>query len=529
MNERSFPEQYLDMLCHKLPVVKRIITEYGECSLLQYLQHFAPRFEPSYQPIDDFLQVVHDYTERLLGKTLAQQVIQDIASFPLLLTANHLGVDSYSQFIQANILIALRVLSGPWQATTVPVFSCGHIPVNNAAYPRGILLYQTTPEELDSLPLKLPIFPNKYRSWMVSVLPAFKERMITRANAALSNLPLSSVRAKNALHTILSEDYLNDSVKNLALYSHQCTVLNGRLWKRVFRTSSEVPELVYLEHEKIIAELLQRDLMNHDSLVWNMLFTPELCHQVLVELDGIPGCWQRAILAHRLQLSSQKIPVNTLEMPLKKELEVSGTMFFWGIDHRGRRVPLSLEETQNYQTKVLRGVNDHGKIFEVPFTEKALIHGLRTHKLIPSGFMCFLPLAFARGIICVGGYFQCEYLPAMQRGLVKVLRNIPGFQQIADLLEKVPTDTYLFGMLGVMTMIDDTYLVPAGPIEMIAGGGITGADIEKILSLSVRDAHLAALNDSLLNDVPPQFCRPGWKTQIAKESVGVLGERVVIK
>ena len=130
---------------------------------------------------------------------------------------------------------------------------------------------------------------------------------------------------------------------------------------------------------------------------------------------------------------------------------------------------------------------------------------------------------------CVGGYFQCEYLPKMQAGLVKALQKTAGYQDVADLVEGVTTDTYLSGMQAVMARINEDTLVPAGPIEIIAGGGLTDDDIQQILSLTVRDAHLASLFETVPDIVPWTVKTPDWKKQLAIDCCQMLRRRVVIK
>jgi len=138
-------------------------------------------------------------------------------------------------------------------------------------------------------------------------------------------------------------------------------------------------------------------------------------------------------------------------------------------------------------------------------------------------------LSFARGITCVGGYYQCEYLPLMQEGLIKALKNTFGYHDVASFVASVTTDTYLSGMQAVMIRVKEDALVPAGPVEIIAGGGLTDKDINKILSLSVKDAHLASLFETIPDFVPWVIKSPSWKEQLALDCFRILERRVVIK
>jgi len=527
----SFAEHYLGQVSSKLPVVRQILQQYGHVPLGTYFDRFSQITPPPYQPREDVWDCIYEYAAPLLGKTLAAQVIQDIAAYPVLLTANHLGVDYYSQFMQASLLMAVMSMSGVNNSKTVPVFSCGHIPLNNTAYPRGILVYQAAAKKLETLPVKLPIFPERLRSHLVSVLPSFDLEMLKRASSTVLRMTgkhLISGDIGNTLTMLLDEEYFPVLVRALPFYSQQCTLVNHRIWRRLFTASMTVPDLVYLEHEKILTLLLRKDLRNQRSLTWQVFFDAELRTPVLEALDGVPGCWEYRKLKQRYQTTLDGRTVRSVKGPLKRELELGGTVFFWAVDREGRRVPLFLDDCGE-KGLFLHGVNDYGERLEFPFTPEVIIRNLSAYHLIPSGFTCFLPLAFARGIICVGGYFQCEYLPAMQKGLVSALQSLTRFCDIAEFVKQVPTDLYLFGMLGVLSNIHDEALVPAGPVEIITHGGLSKSDIERIVSLTVKDAHIAALYDSLLHDVSPDFSHEGWKHRLAESCWQLLEKKVVIR
>ena len=178
---------------------------------------------------------------------------------------------------------------------------------------------------------------------------------------------------------------------------------------------------------------------------------------------------------------------------------------------------------------MLRGVDDRGNTYELAFRPDTILDALGRHRLLPSLFTCFLVLSFARGVACAGGYYQGEYLPAMQAGLIEALDNTPGCRDVAAHVQNVTTYTYLSGMQTVMTRIGIDALIPAGPLEIIADGGLTEQDIEKILLLTVKDAHIASLFETVADVAPQALETPGWKQDLAQESFRLLNDKVVIK
>ena len=149
-------------------------------------------------------------------------------------------------------------------------------------------------------------------------------------------------------------------------------------------------------------------------------------------------------------------------------------------------------------------------------------------RLIPSMFLCFAALLFARGLTCVGGYLQGEYLPAMQKGLVRALEKIRKYETLTGFVAQGRTDAYLDGMLAVMARVGD-HLVPAGPLELAAGKGMILADMDRLSRLTVREAHLADLLDTLQDAVPADTLPHGWKRQLAKDTFQSLKDKIVMK
>jgi hypothetical protein len=97
-------------------------------------------------------------------------------------------------------------------------------------------------------------------------------------------------------------------------------------------------------------------------------------------------------------------------------------------------------------------------------------------------------------------------------------------------LEKTKPNFYLSGMSAVMSKMGNDYLTPAGPLEIIAGGGLNNSDIEQALSLSVRDAHMASLFEMVPDFVPRLWWEsPDWQPRLAKDSLALLEGKVVIK
>lgn len=513
----------LAQVCARSPVIKKTIDQYGQVSLDDYLRETQLTCDSPLQPRNDLLEAVHRYVAPLLGEVIAEKAVQELQILPAVVTAHHHGVDFQAQSVQTSLIFSLRKVGGK-PATTVPVFACGNVALNNPTYPRGLLLYHVDRQAARfTLPIKLPIFPDRGKRRSVSIVAPYHTGMLARAEQLLATITtknqISSALA-TAAKSILREDYQNDTILGLRNYSQQAVMLNNRIWKRCFREPDSAPEMIFLELEQITNLLLQADLNNEDSLVWQVMFNPTIRARVLNQLDGTRACWNRSKMAQRLLLN----PNHALPNPAS-----CGTIFFWGVCDNGYRIPLLLTLTcKADRVATLQGRDDQGKLWTFPFRPADILNELRAGRLLPSLFTCYSTIGFARGVSCCGGYFQANYLSVMQRGLVRAFGEIPGYAELAERLSQVPSNIYLSGMQAVMRGQDDDLLLPVGPVEIIASGGLSRDQLERMRSLTVRDTHLASLTDTLPDFLPLEDRPNDWLPCLAQESKHLLKERIVV-
>jgi hypothetical protein len=523
-NQLSTAEAFLEATCLSSPVINHTIEEYGEMTLKDYLKELQPNRHDSYQERDDLIGIVYRYTKDILGDAIASRTASDLSENPIVLTANHHGIDFFSHSFQGSLLCSLVKNLHDGSLKTVPVLSCANIPLDNATYPQGMLFYLVKADQLKAMPKKLPVFSNRLRRQLVSSAPSFDKEMINRAKERLNKMvvdgQISSI-IKDTTETILSEDYGHPHVMDQTTYSKQAVLVNNLIWKRLFQDESQHSQVVHLELEKIVEKVLRYDLQNRNSLIWKIMFEPTLRKTVLDQLDGAEACWNLGRLEKRMHLSQ----INDSD---KKKVNGCGTVFFWGINDAGRRVPLYLVSSGN-ENAFFIGIDDHDNSWKLAYSPDEILTALNEGRLLPSLFTCFLVLSFARGVKCIGSYFQSEYLPNMQKGLVNALRQIPEYDEIASYVENIDSNFYLSGMLAVMTRIENDMMVPAGPLEIISKGRIKNDDIEKILSIKVRDAHLASLLETLPDFVPSMLKTSDWKNRLTKDSLRLLEGKVVIK
>ena len=517
--------KYLNIVRKHLPAVDQILRQSSNVPIKDYLNSISHHPAPPFQAREDLNDIVFNLLKPLLGDSTALKIKNDFPKSPVVLTASHCGIESYAIFVQGNILFAVNALLGKTENKTVMAFSFGNVPLNNRTYPRGILLYQVNPAHLDRLPAKLPLFPVRMKRTMSCCAPSYTATMIKQSMARLRGMVsdgLISPKLERSVTETLEAYFLADDVLQLSSYSQQAVVLNNRIWHRLFKNFNSVPELVYIEIEKVVGELLQLDLSDPDSLAWHVFFNPPVREHVIATLDGLAGCWNIENLKKRMTKTDGSMRPKTDY--------TTGTVFFWGIDGSGRRVPMHFKSYDSHKLK-LEGRDDRGTLYEMPFSADRLMEKLREKKLLPSVFTCFLSFSLARGVSGIGGCFQAEYLPKIQQAVCKALLK-ENLTDMAYPISQVPTDRYLPGMTGIMTQSESgRYLLPAGISEIISAGGITPDDIDQLGNLTVQDAHYSALFENLPAADAHRFGvkQQGWKKELAAAAYGCLKNRVVIK
>ena len=507
---------YLEMVCQRLPVVKTILNTEGHIPLGEYAERFNTPPIAGLQPRDDIKQAVFDQIHPVLGKDIAMRTANDLAASGTVMTTTHLGIDYFANSVQGNLIYGAGVLTGRGEGTTIPIFCFGNVPLNSSTFARGLLVYAAGSGVPKSLPLRLPIFPDSQKQTMVSRATPFTRDMLQRAVKRTENWKNKNVIGDTTAQTILdllADEYADDAVLEQTSYAAQAMIVNQRLGKRMLKTNAHPPDIVYLEIENITASLLANDLNQENSLACRIFFNSTLRERLIRCLDGCPGCWHADRLNRRQKAFG------------KPDRTATGTIFFWGIDDDGRRVPLLLNTIDG--DLYLSGKTDKGDVFTMNFTQEELLSALERQTLLPSLFTCFLLICFARGFICVGGVFQGAYLSRMKRCIADCL-DVQADTKQAKIIRGITTDLYQDGMLAFMRQGPAHELLPAGPIEIIQGGAITKMDLHKALALNVTQAHMAGLFGTLEDADTPVTRQPHWQHRVAQACAGKLSGKIPV-
>ncbi len=503
-----------------MPAVDALLSRFETTKLRDYVTQLDQPHSPGFQDNQDFIAEIANYTHETLGSELGKAISEDLREMPQVLTANHHGIDTFAQSTQSNLLFSMRKRGDGKPAKTIPVLACGSVPMNNLTYPRGLLVYAGTSASGNGGICKLPLFPDSYKRKLVSVAGPFTAEMIGRSRARVKKL-VEDGKLERSLESALNTvfDDFADVGQDFPGYGRQATVVNHRFWQRLFRDRCCRSELVYIELESIVRQLLGKDLFDKSTICHQLMFDPELRGRLIENLDGQRGCWQYEKLVRRFSSSTAEESVNGTD-------SAQGTMFFWGVDAKGRKVPLCIVEDEKGTGVDLRGIDDRGQLWTNPFTPADIVRGLQDGRLLPSIFTSYLLISIARGVSCIGGYYQADYLPIMQKAVIKTLRGNTRETVKTIGTKKLRPDLYLSGMqtIGLKT---GGQLLPAGPLEIIASGGLDTEQYEKVGEVTVLQSHIASLYDTIMDVVPQGSDFSRAKEEITKLVHDAVGSNIV--
>ena len=350
-----------------------------------------------------------------------------------------------------------RLLAG--DGGVVPVLSTGEVPMSNMAFPQGIFLGRPKDKERTAY-LKFSLFRPASRKTLVSLQGPFTAEDIARARESLEAKPFLPFEQAQ-LRRLLAEICARPEVLDRHSYADQATVFNARLWPRLFNLRAEAPRLIELDKAELARRLLIKDLFNAHSLARALLFEPAARRAVLAALNRTPGCWN----------CPDEEAWATPEQ---------GTVFFWGLDRQGRAFALGLDAQG---CLVAPAYPD----FRLAFTPMALAEALQRKHIFPGLFLSFAALALARGLMCCGGAYQSGYLVHMRNRAAAAL-NSAGEAKLAELISGLPTAPMTTGLMPLRFKGGEERAYPAGPVEIMAAGGLGPEHLEAMAGVTAPQA-----------------------------------------
>ncbi len=457
------------------------------------LRSMAP--SPAPQDAHDLIALAAGDAARLLGHSAGAALARTLEASFVVTTANHHGLDTHPEFLQGVIVFALdRLMGAASAAEAVPVLSTGEVPMSNIAFPQGIFLGR--PKQEDSAAYhRFNVFKPDSRKTLVSLQPPFTPEDVARAQASVAHKHFLAFERKIA-KALLAEICGCPEVLKRKSYAEQATVFNALLWPRLFSGRENLPRLIELDKAELARRLIIKDILDKKSLIHALLFEPAARRALLAALNRTLGCWT----------CPEEGGWSKLEQ---------GTIFFWGIDPKGRAFPLGLNAENTL-------VSSAYAEFSLQLTPADLSAALEHKRILPGLYLSFVAVAIARGLNCCGGAYQTGYLVDMSRRTAAALKNA-GEASLAGLIEALPAAPMTTGLMPLRFHSGGETPYPAGPVEIIAASGLTAAHLEGMAQVPAIEAFRLYLSAHYEDIIPPGRRIPEWAQHLAPCGGVVLG------
>lgn len=425
--------KYQGQIFESTPLLKSVIEQHKNETLKTFVQGISGKRVSDIEDSEDIKRAVIEYLEPLFSREFAVKAAEVADRQRCILTANHHEVEFCVQSVQGNMLYEYWLHKNGEREGIIPIFSNTTVNMSNTNFPRGMIIYNKVN---GGMPLKIPIFPFKYRNSMIAAADSFDEKMVKTAIGTVEKEMRAgrlSGKTGDVACEILREVYLADSVLEQEKYSLQIVKANRILSERYMEDGKS--RYVYIELEAIASKLIEKDLNRDDSMLSFILWNEDVRLMLFKKLDGKTGCWDEA--GH-------------------------GTFLFWGVDERRRRFSLKLSNVSGKW--MWTGQDMNGGKHQFPFTKEGILENMSNGNIVPCLFLTFFEIGFVRDYTLIGGCFQKTYLNDMLCGLIRTLQYSKGWEREIEILQKKES-YYLSGpMFLVRGKTDGTY--PAGSVEL---------------------------------------------------------------
>ena len=395
-------------------------------------------------PHDD---LIVEEAGRILSKEISSEALENqITHCPIISYADHHGLLNYKLLYNSNILYSeiIKELQLPF----VVVFSTGNIPLINASYPRGFYFKRQKFNFFRKKQNNTPVF------LLEDKLKAGRKEGIESFILNYSNEVLNAEEKKFLACLFFDCLEIERTAQDYEQFSDQLTFLNFKLWKYYFDKSirDAVPNIVYLQANRLISTILMDELKKTDSLISSIILNPEARDVFLRNFYGIQCCWG----------------------------DNTGSHLFWGITEKKRLIRLCVDNSSNSLV---------GNDFCLELKREPIIEALLAKNIVHTSFFDLLIMTFLEGYMTLGGFNQIDYLPQMQQAYLKSLREI-GREDLLDQFTAAVTDGLICGMIpfafdsGIDLLW--SYNSTDGKFNGNLDGGLTRDDLDKILNMPVK-------------------------------------------
>ncbi len=309
--------------------------------------------------------------------------------------ANHGGIENHPQLIAASLLTQCA-------AATLGednfIFSCNLIHPQNQTAPLGFYLPADNTQPLGS-DIALNFISRRYNNSFIYSIPALNaQETAKKLTPKLAQLELDSKRQAALLKWRLPPgvDFCaQGALHNTKLYAHFLQAAGNKTY--------------FINEERVALKLLLNYLNDPHSLLFKLLFTPDVLLALMRALAGAANAWDaQALFCGSLRECEDFLHTH--------DLRHFGTALFYFINERGDRHCMILHQEGNQLT--LRARNA-----AFALKPEVLYAALEQGRLLPNLFLVYFILSLCAHATLIGGPFFAVYSQPMLTLPAQILKH----------------------------------------------------------------------------------------------------------
>lgn len=435
--------------------------------------------EPSSTTISSTAQnTIYSMVFPVFGHDIATALLDTLQKSSRIISTHHLCIDCLPEMVQAIHFLGLqKLIESPKNISIIPILACSGVSLQSYCYPRGLRI---SSQIHHGRAIHYPLYPSSSQNTLVYTAPPLTKETVLRMKHQWKQGSLSNMQWE-CIQDIVDNYVLHNDCLSFEDFDKQIMYCNAKIFQKIYPDNPN-SHVIYLNLEALSRQLILHDLQNKNSILSLLIFNKRIRTQILQKLVHERACWnQDAIDGKELQRT-----------------DVTGTIFFWGIDTQGRRIPLTLREDS------LHGPTLCHKDIKIPLTQEAICNALQEKRIYPNLFSSFVTLNLQHSLLCYGGIYMFRYLPRMLEAALQVLSD-SGHEtheasQALSAFRSFPS--FGSGIMSVQCPCPDGSLAPAGSIELMGHGGLKHNQLTEIANLSMSDLLPLTLKEWSLDHMP---------------------------
>ena len=248
---RSVVDKLYNSVAKYRPALFDLLEQRGDETVIRYAKSLFENAAGMQPPL---AHAIARRTERLFGENVAAGVHAQLLENGTIGTADHHGICTHPIIFQGDLVALCGVAKA--QLPYLVVLATGNVPLNNASYPRGLIIGDK----------RYPLFPDNTKHSLVYGTHAFSPSRLNQLPQSFTDL-------------IASIEHLHE----FDLFSDQVSLINNALFRSCMPET--MPQVIVLQLEDVISELLA------DGAQADLLLNPDYLEMVIELFNSTPGAW----------------------------------------------------------------------------------------------------------------------------------------------------------------------------------------------------------------------------------------------